>query len=318
MKIFVAGAAGTLGRPLVRALSARGHEVTGLTRSSARRSLIESDGARAVVADALDADRLTAVVREARPTHVVHLLTAIPPGGPLRPRDLRGTNLVRREGTRNLLRAAIAAGARRMVAESFLSVYGAADVPEPWREEDPFADPGSGPLRDTVLALRDLEDQLRQASEGGSIETVALRFGGFYGPSVPSTEEMVRQIRAGRSFSPRAGGGLLSFIHIEDAVSATVAALETERPGAHYNVVDDEPLSLAEFLALAAEAFGGRPPRLAPSWLLRLVAPVVFEMASWRIPLSNAKAKRELGWAPSHPSAREGLRETALAIRKAA
>jgi nucleoside-diphosphate-sugar epimerase len=169
-------------------LVAQGHELTGLTRSAARRSTIETDRARAVVADALDSDRLTAVVRDVAPTHVVHLLTALPVAGPLRPRDLRATNVIRREGTRNLLRAAISAGARRLVAESFLSVYGAADFREPRREDEPFADAGNGPLRDTVLALRELEDQLRSSSECGSIETVALRLGGFYGPSVPSTD----------------------------------------------------------------------------------------------------------------------------------
>jgi nucleoside-diphosphate-sugar epimerase len=181
MKVFVAGAAGTLGRPLVRALVARGHEVTGLTRSPARCSLIQSDGARAVVANALDGERLSAAVREAAPTHVVHALTALPAAGPLRPRDLRATNLVRREGTRNLLRAAIAAGTRRFVAESFVSVYGAADFREPRREDEGFADAGNGPLRDTVLALRDLEDQLRSSP----IETEALRLGEFYGQGVP-------------------------------------------------------------------------------------------------------------------------------------
>ena len=126
MKIFVAGASGTLGRPLVRALSNRGHEVTGLTRSASRISSIESDGGRGIVGDALDADGLAAVLREAGPTHVVHALTAIPAVGPLRPSDLRATNVVRTEGTRNLLRASIGAGARRLVAESFLSVYGVA------------------------------------------------------------------------------------------------------------------------------------------------------------------------------------------------
>ena len=317
MKIFVAGASGTLGRPLVRALSARGHEVTGLTRSASRISSIESDGARGVVGDALDVEGIAAVVREAAPTRVVHVLTALPAAGPLRPRDLRATNLVRTEGTRNLLRAAIGAGARRLVAESFLSVYGAADFDHPWREDEPFSKAGDGPLRETVEALRSMEDQLETASRSGAIETVALRFGGFYGPGVPSMEELARQSRAGRLFAPGADG-LLSFIHIEDAVSATIAALEAENPGSLYNVVDDEPLSVREFLTIAAQAFGGRPPRKAPSLVLRLLAPVIHEMASWSIPLSNTKAKEELGWRPSYPSAREGLPRSARAMKNAA
>jgi 2-alkyl-3-oxoalkanoate reductase len=317
VKIFVAGAGGTLGRPLVRALSARGHEVTGLTRSASRVSSIESDGGRGVMGDALDRDGLAAVLREAAPTHVVHALTALPAAGPLRSRDLRATNVVRVDGTRNLLRAAIAAGARRLVAESFLGVYGAADFDHPWREDEPFSKAGDGPLREAVEALRNLEDQLETASRSGAIETVALRFGGFYGPGVPSTEELVRQIRAGRLFAP-GSKGLVSFVHIEDAVSATVAALEADRPGSLYNVVDDEPLSMRDFLALASEAFGGRPPRKAPSLVLRVLAPVIHEMASWSIPLSSAKAKQELGWRPSYPSAREGLRRTAVAMKNAA
>jgi nucleoside-diphosphate-sugar epimerase len=292
--------------------------VTGLTRSASRLSSIESDGARGVIGDALDFEGLSAVLREAAATSIFHALTALPSAGPLRQRDLRATNLVRTKGTRNLLRAAIASGARRLVAESFLSVYGAAAFDHPHAENEPLADPGDGPLREAVEALRDLEEQLRIASRDGAIETVALRFGGFYGPGVPSMEDLVRQIRAGRLFVPRSEGGLISFIHIDDAVSAAVAALEADHPEPVYNIVDDEPLSMREFLNVAAQAFEGRPPRTAPSILLRLVAPVIRELATLRMPLSNARAKGSLGWRPSYPSAREGLRESALAMKNAA
>jgi nucleoside-diphosphate-sugar epimerase len=317
MKVLVAGASGTMGRPLIRLLIQRGHEVVGLTRSDGRKAIVEREGARAVVADVLDAERLTSVVRSAAPTHVVHLLTALPAGGPMRSSDLRATNQLRREGTRNLLAAAIAAGTGRLIAESFLSVYGAAWFDIPRREEEPLVDAGRGPLRDAVLALRDLEDQLRRASEDGAIETAALRFGMTYGPGVPSTDAMARQARSGRLFAPRTTG-VLPFVHIDDVASATFAALDRGTRSGAYNVVDDEAMSLAQFLTATAEAFGGRRPRGVPSWLVRLIAPVIGELASYSIPLSNSRARTELGWSPAHSNARDGLRDTARRMQQAA
>jgi nucleoside-diphosphate-sugar epimerase len=317
MKVFVAGATGALGRPLVRALVARGHEVIGLTRSAEKRRLVESLGARPAVADALDADALGRAVREARPTHVVHLLTALPAEGPLRAGHLRATNALRTRGTANLLRAAIDCRARRVVAESFVGVHGAADFDQPRGEDEPLVPvPRGGVLRDGILAMRALERQLLEARP--RIETVVLRYGLFYGPEVASTVALVHRLRRGRMFVPRGASGVSSFIHVDDAAEATVAALESERPSIVYNVVDDEPMALADYVALAAEVFGARPPRTAPVWLVKLVAPVIATAAFARLPLSNAKARVELGWRPAFPTAREGLRSVAEWLREAA
>jgi nucleoside-diphosphate-sugar epimerase len=316
MKVFVAGATGVLGRPLVRALIEGGHEVTGLTRSPARRDRIEALGARAAVADALDAASIARVVQEAAPTHVVHVLTALPPAGPMRPRDLRATNLVRTRGTANLLHAAREAGARRVVAESFLGVYGAAGFDRPRGEDEPLPPPGRGSLREAVLALRAMETQLLEARAAG-LETVALRYGGFYGPGVPGLSGLGHALRARKVFVPRGANGVASFIHVDDAVTATVAALEHPAPSAVYNVVDDEPIALTAYLAAAAAAFGAPPPRSLPAWIVGLAAPVIAAAAFMRVPLSNAKAKAELGWRPAYPSVRESLAAVVAAMREA-
>jgi nucleoside-diphosphate-sugar epimerase len=315
MRVFVAGATGALGRPLVRLLRARGHEVIGLTRSPLRSGLLEALGARPAVADALDATALGRVVRESEPSHVVHLLTALPAAGPLRGRDLRATNALRTDGTANLLHASLAAGARRLVGESFAGVYGNAGFDSPRDEAAPLPPaPASGGFRSAVLAMRSLEEQLAEARRSGRIDTVALRFGPIYGPEVGSTLALARRLRRRQVFVPRAARGVASFVHVDDAAAATFAALECPRPGAVYNVVDDEPMAIAEYLRLSATAFGAPPPRTAPFWLVRLAAPLVAAAAATRLPLSNARARRELGWRPAYPSLREGLRQVARLI----
>src|SRR5262245_58200537 len=251
MKVFVAGATGALGQPLVRALVHRGHEVTGLTRSSSKRPLLESLGARAAVADALDADDLKRAVVAAAPTHVVHLLTALPPAGPMRASHLNTTNDLRVRGTANLLRAAIDAGVARIVAESFIGIYGRADFDRPRGEDEPLPPPAGGPFREADAAIRAMEDQLKRARDARAIETVALRFGGIYGPDVASMQATLGMLRARRLFLPRAAArGLMPFVHVDDAAAATIAALEHPSPSAVYNVVDDQPMSLPAFLAL--------------------------------------------------------------------
>jgi nucleoside-diphosphate-sugar epimerase len=317
VKVFVAGATGALGRPLVRRLVAGGHEVIGLTRSAQKRPLLESLGARPVVADALDADALSRAVRNAQPTHVVHLLTALPAEGPIRAAHLRATNEVRTRGTENLIRAATDAGVRRLVAESFVGVYGAVDSDAPHTEDETLTPvPPAGVMRDGLIAMRSLEEQMLAART--RLETVVLRYGLFYGPEVPSTVGVIRRLRRGQMFFPKGARGVGSFIHIDDAAEATVAALEAERPSAVYNIVDDEPTALVDYLTLSAEVFGTRPPRAAPVWLVKLLAPMIAEMASVRLPLSNAKARAELGFRPMHPTLREGLRTVSQALHEAA
>jgi nucleoside-diphosphate-sugar epimerase len=316
MKVFIAGSTGALGLPLVRELVARGHEVIGLTRSPAKRSLLENMGARAVVADVFDAAELESAVRAAAPTHVVQMLNALPKSGPLRAADIATTNELRITGTANLLRAAVAAGARRIVGESFSAAYGYGDLGERPRDEDdlpPVREADTG-LRAVVEALRSLEDQLLAANAQGTIEAIVLRYGMTYGPENASTLSMLGMLRKRRLPLVRGAEGLGSFVHIEDVATATIAALERGRPGAIYNIVDDEPVSLNEYLSAMAQASGAPRPLAAPRWLLRLVAPLAAKIALARQPLSNARARRELDWRPRYPSYREGLRQVARAV----
>lgn len=315
MRVFVAGATGTLGRPLVRALAGAGHDVVGLTRSVLRAGIVEADGGRAVVADALDRDGLAAAVREARPAVVVHLLTALPPGGPRTAADLEATNRLRIEGTANVIAAAEAAGVRRVVAESFCYVYG---LGQPWRagqpllgEDTPFVDDdfarraGLQPLFD---ALRSLEAQMASARSRGTIETVVLRYGQLYGAGVPSMDGLWDELRRRRLPLPKGGEGLAALIHVDDAVAATVAALDRGPGGGVYNVVDDTPFGFASMIRLAAEVWGLPRPLRVPWWLVRRAAPTAAAgIAAW-LPLSNARARAELGWRPVYASVGEGLR----------
>ena len=313
MRVFVAGATGALGIPVLRQLAARGHDIIGMTRSNSKRAQIAQFGARAVVADALDRQALAQAVCEAAPTHVLHLLTALPKHGPLRTADIAATNQLRIIGTANLLQAAIAAGATRLVGESFIMVYGYGDLGARPRAEDelpPVPDLDTG-LRAVVDALRSLEQQLLRANDQQLIETVVLRYGMFYGAESASTRYIVGELRKRRVPLVRGGRGLASLIHIEDAAAATIAALECGRPGAIYNIADDEPINFNEFVAATAAAVGAPRPFALPGWLLRLVAPVLVDLVSARLPVSNARARRELGWQPRFPSYREGLRQLA-------
>jgi len=318
MRILVAGATGAMGRPLIRALVRRGHDVIGLTRTASKRPLLESLGARVAIADALDAARLANAVAEAAPSHVVHLLTALPAAGPMRARDLRATNALRVHGTANLLRAALDARVSRVVAESFIGVYGRVYFDRPHGEEDePLTPPPDGGFHDAVLALRSLEDQLARARASKEIETVALRYGAVYGPQVPSLQALVHLLRARRVFLPRTNG-VTSFVHVDDAAEATIAALEHPSPSAVYNIVDDQPMPFARFVELLASVVGAPPPRTAPLWLVRLVAPLMADALAVRMPLSNARAKRELGWRLTHPTVSDGLRSVAEGLENAA
>jgi nucleoside-diphosphate-sugar epimerase len=312
MKVFVAGASGAIGRPAVRQLVAAGHEVTGMTRREERAAEIRQAGANAVVCDAFDATGLEAAVREATPEAVVHLLTAIPARMNFRAKEspLAATNRLRSEGTRNLLAAAKAAGARRLVAESVAFLY--APTGGAIKDEDAplFAD-APRPFDDTVAALEDLE---RQATGSEQIEGLVLRFGQLYGPGTyfgeggSQSEEVLKR----RLPIVGEGGAVFSFIHVEDAASATLAAVERGAPGT-YNVVDDEPAPMSEWVPAFAKALGAKPPRRVPVWLARLVAgagAAVF--ATETRGASNEKAKRELGWQPSHPSWREGFADPAV------
>jgi len=306
----VAGASGAIGRPLIRQLLATGHEVTGTTRREERTAEIRAAGATAVVCDALDAGALEAAVREAAPEAVVHLLTALPPrldykaGDPLGP-----TNRVRVEGTRNLVAAARAAGSRRLVAESFAPLYAHEGGWVKSEEDGLFVD-GPPPFGAAAAALAELERQVLGA-EG--LEGIVLRYGWLYGPGTyfdsdgSQTEEALKR----RLPIVGKGRGTFSFVHVEDAASATVAALERGGPGV-YNVADGEPAPMREWVPAFAEAVGAKKPRRVPVWLVRLVAGAgAAAMAAEIRGASNAKIKRELGWQPRYASWREGFRNPA-------
>lgn len=305
MKVFVAGASGVVGRPTVRQLVAAGHEVVGMTRREERAGEIRGAGAEAVVCDVFDAEALREAVMAAKPEVVLHALTALPEKFKPRSDYLAATNRVREEGTRNLVAAAKAAGARRIVAESVAFFY----EPEgDWvkSEEAPlFRDP-PGRFAAGCDALVSLESQVLEAGEP---EGVVLRFGWFYGAGTYYDRGgSVAEETSKRRYPVMGDGeGRFSFIHIEDAAAAYVAALDHGSPGI-YNVVDDEPAPLREWLPVYAEALGAKPPRRVPAWLARLVAGK--DLVSTAITMrgaSNAKAKSELGWHPAHQSWRQGF-----------
>lgn len=294
MNVFLAGGSGAIGVPLVRALAAGGHQVTALTRFAANEPMLRALGATPAVADALDAEALRRVVVAARPTHVIHQLTALPKGGPRSARDLVPTNRLRIEGTNNLIDAAVAAGAKRFVVGSF-ALLGAAKAGVP-------AD-----VQEAANAVRSMESQVLDASARGLFEGVVLRYGLFYGPENPMTQQMIALAR--RRFLPTVRGdrGLLPPIHIDDAASATIAALDHGPAGSIYDIVDDHPVSMSEMVLAIAESVGAPRPFAVPAWLPRLLAPYMARMMAVRLPLSNEKARAELGWRPAHPSIREGL-----------
>lgn len=312
MKIFIAGATGTLGLPLVRALVAKNHQVTGLTRSPEKRHTLEQLGATAAVADALDAVALERAVRAASPDCVFHLLTAIPKKAPVRASAMKQTNVLRRIGTANLLQATIATGVKRIVAESMIFAYGYGDQGAGAKTEADALRPREPEswLQETVDALRSLEEQLLAANEKKLIEAVVLRYGLLYG-SGPATEYMVKMLRWRMVPTAKGARGIASFVHIQDAVNATMAAMEQGRAGEIYNIVDDEPVGMNEWLTNAAHTLNAKPPFSVPLWLLRLLMPYMAVIFETRLPVSNRKAKDELGWQLQYQSYREGLREIA-------
>jgi nucleoside-diphosphate-sugar epimerase len=309
MRVFVAGASGVIGRPLVPKLVAEGHEVTGMTRSEARAEQVRAAGANAAVVDVFETDALRAAVEQARAEVVVHELTALPDRLDFRKKDVyAATNRLRTEGTRNLLDAARAAGARRFVCQSIAFAY----RPEGdglKTEDDPLLDDAPDPFASGVAALREME-ALVLGSEG--LDGIVLRYGFFYGPGTyyaddGSTTEDVRRRRVpivGK------GTGVFSFIHVDDAADATVAAVERGEPGI-YNVADDEPAPMSEWVPVFAQAAGAKAPRRVPVWLARLAAgKQIAGFATELRGVSNQKAKLKLGWRPAHPSWRSGFAES--------
>jgi nucleoside-diphosphate-sugar epimerase len=309
MKVFVAGATGALGRPLIRQLVERGHEVTGMTRSESKTDILRELGARPVVADALDPESVAQAVAEANPDVIVHQLTSIGEFNPRHmERDFAATNRLRTEGTDHLLAAGRAVGVKRFVAQSFAPWPYARTGGMVKTEDDPLDTNPPSQVRTTLEAIKYLE---KAVTEADWTEGIALRYGGFYGPGTSiglnPLGEQIEMIK-GRKFPVAGKGtGVWSFIHIEDAASATVEAVEHGTRGI-YNVVDDEPAPISEWLPVLAKSLGAKPPRHVPLFLARLFGgEVTAIMMSDLRGSSNTKAKRELGWKPRYPSWREGF-----------
>ena len=298
MNVFLAGGSGAIGVPLVRALVAGGHQVTALTRFAANAPTLRALGATPAVADALDPAALRRVVVAAHPTHVIHQLTALPKGGPRSARDLAPTNRLRTEGTRNLIDAAVAAGARRIVGGSFALLGAASAMPSP-------AD-----VQEGADAVRSMESQILDASARALIEGIVLRYGLFYGPENGMTDQLIALARRRLLPTVRGDHGLLPFIHLADAASATMAALERGPAGSVYDIVDDRAISMSEMALAIAESVGAPRPIAVPSWLPRLLSPYMARMMAIRLPLSNEKARVDLDWRPSYPTIHEGLAQT--------
>jgi nucleoside-diphosphate-sugar epimerase len=305
MRIFLAGASGVIGRQLVALLVADGHEVTGTTRTPSKLPDLRAAGAEGVVVDALDASSVSSAVSAARPEAVIHQLTALPQRIDPRKigRDFALNDRLRSEGTRILIDAAAAAGASRIVAQSIAFAYAPGPPGTIHDESDPLISEPPADFRRSAEAIAELERTVLGA--GG----LALRYGYFYGPgtAISAAGSLGREVTRRRLPIVGAGRGVWSFIHIADAARATVAALSRGTAGA-YNVVDDEPAPLGEWLPFYAEALGAKPPRRLPAWLVRLV--VGGEMTDAALTMrgaANAKAKRELGWQPAFPSWREGF-----------
>jgi 2-alkyl-3-oxoalkanoate reductase len=321
MKVFVAGAGGAIGRSLMPRLVEAGHRVTGATRSAERAEEIRAMGAEGVVVDVFDAPALRAVMAEAAPEVVVNELTSLPKRFEPRKKDLYdATNRVRSEGTRNLIEGARAAGARRFVCQSIAFSYAPRDG-GPARGRG-LARAGATPLHDEDdplfvdapppfgAAARVVADMERAVLDADGMEGLVLRYGWFYGPGTYYANDgaMAADVRRRRFPVVGEGSGVFSFIHVDDAAAATVAAVERGAPGI-YNVVDDDPAPMREWLPAYARALGAKPPRRVPLWLARLIAGgFVATLSTTLGGASNAKARRELDWAPSWTSWREGFR----------
>jgi 2-alkyl-3-oxoalkanoate reductase len=308
MKIFIAGATGAVGKRLVPLLVARGHDVVGMTRSPGKVAALTAAGARAVVAEALDRDAVTAALAAARPDVVVHQLTSLGRMGSLRRFDdqFALTNRLRTEGMAILIDAARQSGAGRIVAQSFAGWPYAREGGPIKVESDPFDPDPPRAMRRTLDAIRELE---RRVAESG-MTGLALRYGGFYGPgtSLGKGGEIAAMVRRRRFPIVGSGAGVWSFLHIDDAASATAAAIERGAAGV-YNVVDDDPAPVETWLPALAAALGAPPPRRVPALLGHLFVGAAGVSLMTRIRgAANGKARRELDWTPRYPSWREGFR----------
>ena len=315
MRVFVAGATGAIGKPLVPLLVARGHEVVAMTRSTKGERALREAGAAPMVADGLDRAAVIRAVMRAGPEILVHEMTSLAGATNLRNFDAEFalTNRLRTEGTDHLVEAAHKSGVRRLVAQSFGNWNYERAGSQVKTESDPLDPNPPASMRQSLAAIRHLEEAVVGGDDAGTAdrpEGLVLRYGNLYGSGTGWSDPVLVQLLRRRKMPIIGdGGGVFSFVHVDDAAVATVAAIERGAPGI-YNVADDEPAPVRVWLPLLAQALGAKPPRRVPTWLGRLAAgEAVASMFTQIRGASNAKAKRELGWRLIYPSWRQGFEQ---------
>jgi 2-alkyl-3-oxoalkanoate reductase len=309
-KVFVAGGTGAIGRHLVPMLLAKGHEVVATTTSREKAGPLRAIGAEPIVVDVLDRDAIVRAIARSEPHTVVHQATALSGRFDMKHfgRTFEQTNRLRTLGTDNLLEGARGAGARRFVAQGFAGWSYGSGGGALKTEDDPLDPAVPDEMRSTVDAMLHLEDAVLSTRD---LEGIVLRYGGFYGPetSLSARGEIVESVRKRQVPIVGDGAGVWSFIHVEDAASATLAAIEGGPPGV-YNVVDDEPAPVTVWLPELARVLGAKPPRKVPGWVARLL---IGEAGVWLMTrihgVSNAKARATLGWTLRYPTWRVGFRD---------
>ncbi|MDT5234249.1 MAG: hypothetical protein QOF47_236 [Mycobacterium sp.] len=299
MRILVAGATSVPGIPLLRELSARGHDVIGMTSQPARTPQIEQQGAKPAVANVFDATQINTVVGDIEPEVVVSLLTTLPKWGPKRAKDFEPAKKLWSQGAGNLVAAAQRAGVRRVVAESVVFAYGyPTSGPLLVDESDPYPGPPPKGGDDMLAALRGMEQTVLTSGEHSDTEGIVLRYGLFYGPGVPH-DELFTRLAKWWALPAMTGNGIASWVHIDDVAKATADAVTKGRGGQIYNIVDDRPQSFGDYARELSKKLHRPPPIPISHRLVGLVAsyPATAFGTTW-LPLSNAKAKEELGWTP--------------------
>lgn len=300
MRVLVAGATSVPGIPVVRELVERGHEVLGVTRSAGKAGLISAQGAQPAVADVLDAAQIDSLVAGFAPETVVSLLTTLPKLGPKRMKDFEPAKRLWSRGAGNLVAAAQRAGVRRVVAESVIFAYGYSPTgPDLIDESDPCPGPPPPGGAEMLAALRGMERTVLESGQHTGTEGIVLRYGVFYGPGV-THDELFHKLAKWGAMPAMTGGGPLSWVHIDDVARATADALDKGTGGRIYNIVDDRPQSFGDYVRELNTRLHRPPPLPVPPSLVRLVAPYAATAfgSAW-LPLSNARAKAELGFAPT-------------------
>jgi nucleoside-diphosphate-sugar epimerase len=307
MKVFVAGGTGAIGKALIPQLVAAGHDVVATTRSAKRAEEVARLGGKPAIADGLDEHTIIEAIRDAQPEVVIHEMTALSGKPDLRHFDrmFATTNQLRTRGTDYLIRAARQVDARRLIVQSYSGWPNIREGGAVKSEEDPLDPDPPKWQRESMAAFHHIE-RVVPAAEG--LEGVVLRYGGLYGPDTGLMSSEALGLLRKRQFPIVGNGaGVWSFVHVADAASATVAALDHGPPGI-YNIVDDDPAPAAEWIPYLAEVIGAKPPRRVPVWLGRILAgEVPVSMMTRMRGSSNAKAKRELDWEPRYRSWREGF-----------